>query len=28
VPYDIGSSGPDDAMMLLHRDSRRWREVR
>ncbi|MDA9823417.1 glucose-6-phosphate dehydrogenase [Paracoccaceae bacterium] len=28
APYDIGSSGPDDAMMLLHRDSRRWREVR
>ena len=27
-PYDIGSSGPDDAMMLLHRDGRRWREVR
>lgn len=26
--YDIGSSGPDDAMMLLHRDDRRWREVR
>ena len=28
APYDIGSSGPDDAMMLLHRDGRRWREVR
>ncbi|MBT6298669.1 MAG: glucose-6-phosphate dehydrogenase [Rhodobacteraceae bacterium] len=28
APYDIGSSGPDDAMMLLHRDDRRWREVR
>ena len=26
--YDIGSSGPDDAMMLLHRDARRWREIR
>ena len=26
--YDIGSVGPDDAMMLLHRDGRRWREIR
>jgi len=24
-PYDIGSSGPDDALLLLHRDGRRWR---
>ncbi len=26
--YEPGSSGPDDAMMLMHRDGRRWREVR
>ncbi|MEM6634820.1 MAG: glucose-6-phosphate dehydrogenase [Pseudomonadota bacterium] len=26
--YDIGSSGPEDAMMLMHRDGRRWREIR
>ena len=25
APYDQGSSGPDDALMLLHRDGRRWR---
>lgn len=25
--YDQGSSGPDDALMLLHRDDRRWREI-
>ncbi|WP_068117003.1 glucose-6-phosphate dehydrogenase [Tropicimonas marinistellae] len=27
-PYDQGSSGPEDALMLLHRDGRRWREIR
>ncbi len=27
-PYDIGSSGPEDALMLLHRDGRKWREIR
>jgi glucose-6-phosphate 1-dehydrogenase len=27
-PYDSGSSGPDDALMLLHRDGRKWREIR
>jgi glucose-6-phosphate 1-dehydrogenase len=27
VPYDPGSSGPEDALMLLHRDGRRWREI-
>jgi len=27
-PYDPGSSGPEDALMLLHRDDRRWREFR
>jgi glucose-6-phosphate 1-dehydrogenase len=26
-PYDIGSSGPEDALMLMHRDGRRWREI-
>ncbi|MDJ0821426.1 MAG: glucose-6-phosphate dehydrogenase [Paracoccaceae bacterium] len=27
-PYDPGSSGPDDALMLMHRDGRKWREIR
>ncbi|WP_425098515.1 glucose-6-phosphate dehydrogenase [Tropicibacter sp. S64] len=27
-PYDVGSSGPDDALMLLHRDGRKWRDIR
>ena len=27
-PYDIGSVGPEAALELLHRDGRRWREVR
>ncbi|MBL3574818.1 glucose-6-phosphate dehydrogenase [Rhodovulum sulfidophilum] len=27
-PYDPGGSGPEDALMLLHRDGRRWREIR
>ena len=27
-PYDAGSSGPDEALRLLHRDNRRWREIR
>ena len=27
-PYDSGTSGPDDALMLMHRDGRRWREIR
>ena len=26
--YDQGSSGPEDALMLMHRDGRRWREIR
>lgn len=25
--YDAGGSGPEDALMLLHRDGRRWREI-
>ncbi|MCC6303894.1 MAG: glucose-6-phosphate dehydrogenase [Rhodobacteraceae bacterium] len=28
LPYDPGSSGPEDALMLMHRDGRRWREIR
>lgn len=28
VVYDPGSSGPEDALMLMHRDGRRWREIR
>ena len=27
VEYDAGGAGPDDALMLLHRDGRRWREL-
>lgn len=27
-PYDAGSPGPEDALMLMHRDGRRWREIR
>ncbi len=26
--YDAGSTGPEDAMMLMHRDGRRWREIK
>ena len=26
--YDSGSSGPDEALRLMHRDGRRWREIR
>jgi len=26
--YEQGSSGPEDAMMLLHREGRKWREIR
>lgn len=26
--YDAGSSGPEDALMLLHRDGRKWREIK
>lgn len=28
MPYVPGSSGPDEALMLMHRDGRRWREIR
>jgi glucose-6-phosphate 1-dehydrogenase len=27
-PYETGSSGPEDALALMHRDGRRWREIR
>jgi glucose-6-phosphate 1-dehydrogenase len=26
--YDSGGSGPEDALMLVHRDGRRWREIK
>jgi glucose-6-phosphate 1-dehydrogenase len=26
-PYDPGGPGPEDALMLLHKDGRRWREL-
>jgi glucose-6-phosphate 1-dehydrogenase len=26
--YEPGSQGPEDAMMLMHRDGRKWREIR
>jgi glucose-6-phosphate 1-dehydrogenase len=26
--YEPGSSGPEDALMMMHRDGRRWREIR
>ena len=26
--YDAGSSGPEDALMLMHRDGRKWREIK
>ncbi|MBS4010756.1 MAG: glucose-6-phosphate dehydrogenase [Roseovarius sp.] len=28
LDYATGSAGPDDALMLMHRDGRRWREIR
>ncbi len=27
APYDQGSSGPEEALMLMHRDGRRWRQI-
>ncbi len=27
IQYDSGSTGPEEAMILLHRDGRRWREI-
>ena len=26
-PYEVGSTGPEEAAMLLHREGRRWREI-
>ncbi|SHG77560.1 glucose-6-phosphate 1-dehydrogenase [Cognatiyoonia sediminum] len=26
--YEPGSSGPEDAMLLIHRDGRKWREIK
>ncbi|OSP55436.1 glucose-6-phosphate dehydrogenase [Pseudoruegeria sp. SK021] len=28
APYDSGSSGPEEALALMHRDNRRWKEIR
>jgi glucose-6-phosphate 1-dehydrogenase len=28
VVYDSGSAGPEEALALMHRDGRRWREIR
>ena len=25
--YDAGGSGPEDALALMHRDGRRWRDI-
>jgi len=27
-PYDSASTGPEEALMLMHRDGRKWREIR
>ncbi|SFG20278.1 glucose-6-phosphate 1-dehydrogenase [Palleronia marisminoris] len=27
-PYEPGSSGPEESAMMLHRENRRWREIR
>ena len=27
-PYEPGSTGPEGSMMLMHRDGRRWREIK
>jgi glucose-6-phosphate 1-dehydrogenase len=28
IPYDSGSSGPEEALALMHRDGRKWRDIR
>ena len=28
LPYATGSSGPDEALALIHRDRRKWREIK
>ena len=25
--YEPGSSGPEDSLMLMHKDGRKWREI-
>jgi glucose-6-phosphate 1-dehydrogenase len=27
-PYEIGSTGPEEAAILMHRAGRKWREIR
>ncbi len=27
VPYDVGSSGPEESLMLMHQGGRRWRPI-
>ena len=27
-PYESGSSGPEDSLMLMHRDGRKWRDIK
>jgi glucose-6-phosphate 1-dehydrogenase len=27
-PYDPGSAGPEDAAMMLHRENRKWRDIK
>lgn len=27
-PYDVGSTGPEDAAVLMHREGRKWREIK
>ena len=27
-PYDVGSSGPEDAAVLMHRENRKWLELK
>jgi glucose-6-phosphate 1-dehydrogenase len=27
-PYDAGGMGPEDSLMLMHRDGRRWRDIK
>ncbi len=27
-PYEPGSAGPEDALMLMHKDGRKWREIK
>ena len=27
LEYEPGSAGPEDALVLMHKDGRRWREI-